>query len=109
MHETRRIAVDIRQAAGAVDKASQPRPVAVSPVSFDLHQCGSAVLSCALFMAVAAKLFAIVLLTATLAAPVLAFEVLQNPNLTPGWADADPPAGTRSLAAHCHMRCAIKS
>ena len=36
----RRIAVDIRQAAGAVDKASQPRPVAVSPVSFDLHQCG---------------------------------------------------------------------
>ena len=54
-------------------------------------------------MAVAAKLFAIVLLTATLATPVLAFEVLQNPNLTPGWADADPACGhakPRSSLSH---------
>jgi hypothetical protein len=54
-------------------------------------------------MAVAAKLFAIVLLTATLAAPVLAFEVLPNPNSTPGWADADPACGhpkPRSSLSH---------
>jgi hypothetical protein len=54
-------------------------------------------------MAVAAKLFAIVLLTATLAAPVLAFEVLPNPNSPPGWADADPACGhpkPRSSLSH---------
>jgi 5-methylcytosine-specific restriction endonuclease McrA len=38
-------------------------------------------------------LFAIAVLATTFAAPAFAFEVLPNPNFTPGRADADPTCG----------------